>query len=145
MSSALSGWPSTSQIAVRRKSERAGVHHTGGAADQYGSAKHQKLKYVQRSEADQTAARVTDIDQRLYRQYCISTDTFLLPGWLQLQARGYVDSESILASVPAVCGFIGGVLGLFPTGWCRTGSLNVRVNTDRDECCCVMVFCNRQR
>ncbi len=52
-------------------------------------------------------------------QYCINALTYFItrfPVYL-VQARGMsILKAGFVASVPAVCGFIGGVLGLFPTG-----------------------------
>lgn len=54
-------------------------------------------------------------------QYCINALTYFFITWFPVylvQARGMsILKAGFVASVPAVCGFIGGVLGgLFPTG-----------------------------
>lgn len=64
-------------------------------------------------------------------QYCINALTYFFITWFPVylvQARGMsILKAGIIASVPAVCGFAGGVLGGIISDWLmrRTGSLNV--------------------
>ncbi len=83
-------------------------------------------------------------------QYCINALTYfyyLVPGLSGAGTRD-VDSEAgFVASVPAVCGFIGGVLGGIISDWLmrRTGSLNIARKTPIVMgmlLSMVMVFCN---
>lgn len=83
-------------------------------------------------------------------QYCINALTyFSLHGsrFYLVQARGMsILKAGFVASVPAVCGFIGGVLGII-SDWLmrRTGSLNIARKTPIVMgmlLSMVMVFCN---
>ncbi len=71
-------------------------------------------------------------------QYCINALTYFFITWFPVylvQARGMsILKAGFVASVPAVCGFIGGVLGGIISDWLmrRTGSLNIARNTDRN-------------
>ncbi len=66
-------------------------------------------------------------------QYCINALTYFFITWFPVylvQARGMsILKAGFVASVPAVCGFIGGVLGGIISDWLmrRTGSLNIAV------------------
>lgn len=80
---------------------------------------------------DQTTARVTDDDRRLYWSVPYQRPDLLFITWFPVylvQARGMsILKAGFVASVPAVCGFIGGVLGGIISDWLmrRTGSLNI--------------------
>ncbi|PWW12700.1 MFS transporter [Mangrovibacter plantisponsor] len=64
-------------------------------------------------------------------QYCINALTYFFITWFPVylvQARGMsILKAGVIASVPAVCGFVGGVLGGIISDWLmrRTGSLNI--------------------
>jgi ACS family glucarate transporter-like MFS transporter len=68
-------------------------------------------------------------------QYCINAMTYFFITWFPVylvQARGMsILQAGFIASVPAVCGFIGGVLGGVISDWLmrRTGSLNIARKT----------------
>ncbi len=68
-------------------------------------------------------------------QYCINALTYFFITWFPVylvQARGMsILQAGFIASVPAVCGFIGGVLGGVISDWLmrRTGSLNIARKT----------------
>ena len=70
-------------------------------------------------------------------QYCINALTYFFITWFPVylvQARGMsILKAGFVASVPAVCGFIGGVLGGIISDWLmrRTGSLNISFNAQR--------------
>ena len=84
-------------------------------------------------------------------QYCINALTYFFITWFPVylvQARGMsILKAGFVASVPAVCGFIGGVLGGIISDWLmrRTGSLNIARKTPIVMgmlLSMVMVFCN---
>lgn len=84
-------------------------------------------------------------------QYCINALTYFFITWFPVylvQARGMsILKAGFVASVPAVCGFIGGVLGGIISDWLmrRTGSLNIARKTPivlGMLLSMVMVFCN---
>ncbi|QKN37322.1 MFS transporter [Escherichia coli] len=109
-----------------------------------------KVPFSVKWGADQTAARVTDDDRRLYRSVLYQRPDLLItwfPVYL-VQARGMsILKAGFVASVPAVCGFIGGVLGGIISDWLmrRTGSLNIARKTPIVMgmlLSMVMVFCN---
>lgn len=64
-------------------------------------------------------------------QYCINALTYFFITWFPVylvQARGMsILKAGFVASIPAVCGFVGGVLGGIISDWLmrRTGSLNI--------------------
>ncbi|RWR01765.1 glucarate transporter [[Pantoea] beijingensis] len=68
-------------------------------------------------------------------QYCINALTYFFITWFPVylvQARGMsILKAGFVASVPAVCGFLGGVLGGVISDWLmrRTGSLNIARKT----------------
>ncbi|MTD37116.1 MFS transporter [Erwinia sp. CPCC 100877] len=68
-------------------------------------------------------------------QYCINALTYFFITWFPVylvQARGMsILQAGFIASIPAVCGFIGGVLGGVISDWLmrRTGSLNIARKT----------------
>lgn len=84
-------------------------------------------------------------------QYCINALTYFFitrfPVYL-VQARGMsILKAGFVASVPAICGFAGGVLGGIISDWLmrRTGSLNIARKTPIVMgmlLSMVMVFCN---
>ncbi|CIE71470.1 glucarate permease [Salmonella enterica subsp. enterica serovar Typhi] len=84
-------------------------------------------------------------------QYCINALTYFFITWFPVylvQARGMsILKAGFVASVPAVCGFIGGVLGGIISDWLmrRTGFLNIARKTPivlGMLLSMVMVFCN---
>ncbi len=84
-------------------------------------------------------------------QYCINALTYFFITWFPVylvQARGMsILKAGFVASVPAVCGFIGGVLGGLISDWLmrRTGMLNIARKTPIVMgmlLSMVMVFCN---
>nr|EKX3221883.1 MFS transporter [Klebsiella pneumoniae] len=68
-------------------------------------------------------------------QYCINALTYFFITWFPVylvQARGMsILKAGFVASIPAVCGFVGGVLGGVISDWLmrRTGSLNIARKT----------------
>jgi ACS family glucarate transporter-like MFS transporter len=82
-------------------------------------------------------------------QYCINALTYFFITWFPVylvQARG-MSIPGFVASVPAVCGFVGGVLGGVISDWLmrRTGSLNIARKTPivlGMLLSMTMVFCN---
>ncbi len=68
-------------------------------------------------------------------QYCINALTYFFITWFPVylvQARGMsILKAGFVASVPALCGFIGGVLGGVISDWLmrKTGSLNIARKT----------------
>ncbi|EOS96021.1 MFS transporter [Erwinia tracheiphila] len=68
-------------------------------------------------------------------QYCINALTYFFITWFPVylvQARGMsILKAGVVASVPAICGFLGGVLGGIISDWLmrRTGSLNIARKT----------------
>lgn len=68
-------------------------------------------------------------------QYCINALTYFFITWFPVylvQARGMsILKAGFVASIPAVCGFVGGVLGGIISDWLmrRTGSLNIARKT----------------
>ncbi|MGM1295735.1 MFS transporter, partial [Enterobacter hormaechei] len=68
-------------------------------------------------------------------QYCINALTYFFITWFPVylvQARGMsILKAGFVASVPAICGFVGGVLGGVISDWLmrRTGSLNIARKT----------------
>ncbi len=85
-------------------------------------------------------------------QYCINALTYFfitpVPGLPRVQARGMsILKAGFVASVPAICGFVGGVLGGVISDWLmrRTGSLNIARKTPivlGMLLSMTMVFCN---
>ena len=84
-------------------------------------------------------------------QYCINALTYFFITWFPVylvQARGMsILKAGFVASVPAICGFAGGVLGGIISDWLmrRTGSLNIARKTPIVMgmlLSMVMVFCN---
>src|SRR5690606_2010429 len=84
-------------------------------------------------------------------QYCINALTYCFITWFPaslVQARGMsILKAGFVASVPAICGFAGGVLGGIISDWLmrRTGSLNIARKTPivlGMLLSMVMVFCN---
>ena len=84
-------------------------------------------------------------------QYCINALTYFFITWFPVylvQARGMsILKAGFVASVPAICGFAGGVLGGIISDWLmrRTGSLNIARKTPivlGMLLSMVMVFCN---
>ncbi|VTN11310.1 D-glucarate permease [Raoultella terrigena] len=84
-------------------------------------------------------------------QYCINALTYFFITWFPVylvQARGMsILKAGFVASVPAICGFVGGVLGGIISDWLmrRTGSLNIARKTPivlGMLLSMVMVFCN---
>ena len=84
-------------------------------------------------------------------QYCINALTYFFITWFPVylvQARGMsILKAGFVASVPAICGFIGGVLGGVISDWLirRTGSLNIARKTPivlGMLLSMTMVFCN---
>ncbi|MEA0983817.1 MFS transporter, partial [Salmonella enterica subsp. enterica serovar Enteritidis] len=84
-------------------------------------------------------------------EYCINSLTYFLITWFPVylvQARGMsILKAGFVASVPAVCGFLGGVLGGIISDWLmrRTGPLNIARKTPivlGMLLSMVMVFCN---
>ncbi len=84
-------------------------------------------------------------------QYCINALTYFFITWFPVylvQARGMsILKAGFVASVPAICGFAGGVLGGIISDWLmrRTGSLNIARKTPIVAgmlMSMVMVFCN---
>ncbi len=74
-------------------------------------------------------------------QYCINALTYFFitrfPVYL-VQARGMsILKAGFVASVPAICGFAGGVLGGIISDWLmrRTGSLNIARKTRLWQAC----------
>lgn len=68
-------------------------------------------------------------------QYCINALTYFFITWFPIylvQARGMsILKAGFIASIPAVCGFVGGVLGGVISDWLmrKTGSLNIARKT----------------
>ncbi|WP_130831442.1 MFS transporter [[Erwinia] mediterraneensis] len=68
-------------------------------------------------------------------QYCINALTYFFITWFPVylvQARGMsILKAGMVASIPAICGFVGGVLGGVISDWLmrRTGSLNIARKT----------------
>ena len=84
-------------------------------------------------------------------QYCINALTYFFITWFPVylvQARGMsILKAGFVASVPAICGFVGGVLGGVISDWLmrRTGSLNIARKTPivlGMLLSMTMVFCN---
>ena len=68
-------------------------------------------------------------------QYCINALTYFFITWFPVylvQARGMsILKAGLIASIPAICGFLGGVLGGIISDWLmrKTGSLNIARKT----------------
>ena len=68
-------------------------------------------------------------------QYCINALTYFFITWFPVylvQARGMsILKAGMVASIPAICGFLGGVLGGIISDWLmrKTGSLNIARKT----------------
>ena len=75
-------------------------------------------------------------------QYCINALTYFFITWFPVylvQARGMsILKAGFIASIPAICGFVGGVLGGVISDWLmrRTGSLNIARKTPIVLGCC---------
>ncbi len=125
----------TSQINIRVNQKELEYIAAGGALINMDQQNTKVKVPFSVKRADQTTARVTDDDRRLYRSYLINALTYFFITWFPVylvQARGMsILKAGFVASVPAVCGFIGGVLVKddFRLAERRTGSLNIARKT----------------